>query len=933
LDVDMGRAAASAAAAAAAAAAALLAPVAAQRTETSLNTGVWLFRPGDDLPWVCGPPTPTAADFDVDLSGVQLTGLNEAPAGGASPDACAAQCGCTCQAWQWQDGGGCWTGFLESLGPTNWVSNETGWVGGGRLHPAVPPAQAAGPAAPGFNHVGAGFTPVTLPHDYLAGAVPVYSDNVIEQRHGYVPLAPAWYVANLTVPESAAGGSVELYFGGAYRAATIFLNGGFLAHHQSGYTSFSVWLHNASTPLGYGPAAPNLLAVHLQVDAAFAEGWYFEPGGLHRGVTLITHAAPVRIVPHGVFVPAFLNGSVSAPAGPDGPQTADAYAAPTTDVANDGDGPAAWAVTTAIVGPDGAVAGSATSTGTAPPRSLARVAQTIALPAAALWFPAASPDAPDRPLYTAVTTVTVNGSTVVDAVNTTFGIRRVVFDPNAGLSINGFPLRIRGASMHADFAGCGAALPPRVHAYRVRRLQEMGGNGWRTAHQPVAEEMLAVADARGLMVWAENRFLRRLAPVIQDAADMVARDRNHPSIVIWSLCNENGCLEDPGMEGAIAPAVAGSAVASLYKDAMYPLDGTRPITANTHALIDEPGTILNALDVLGVTYDYDAYDTLHQARPFTPVMGGESGSCTTDRGFYPDDDDASGHVSSYGPLGCMGPAWTSVVSRPWVAGNFLWSGASYGGESSWPAVRSHYGVIDTAGFGTPSEGWYAAWWGVEAGHAGAAALVTVFPAWTLPGYEGKPVTVVAYAAAATVQLFVNGAPAGGGPVPMPAYGYVSWPGVVYAPGNLTVVSYASDGSVLGSATSVTAGPPASLALTVDFPGAGAGGALVGDGVDVALLRVAVVDAAGAVVPPANNTITFTVTGAGALYGVGNGDPACHTSGKAAAVSAYVGLARAIVQAASVPPGASAALNVTVTATSPGLPPATVVVPVVPPAAA
>jgi beta-galactosidase len=438
-----------------------------------------------------------------------------------------------------------------------------------------------------------------------------------------------------------------------------------------------------------------------------------------------------------------------------------------------------------------------------------RVTQTIPLASAALWFPTNRPDGLKAPMYTLVSNLTVDG-VAVDVVRTPFGVREVDFDAQNGLFINGFPLRIRGLSMHTDFAGVGVALPPELEAYRMQRLLDMGANGWRTAHCPVNPGILDLADKRGVLVWLENRFLRAFGPSVQEAVDMVRQNRNHPSVFLYSLCNENGCLEGEGYEFAPPGAIAGAAVAQMYKDAMYELDGTRPITANTHALADQPGTILDALNVLGVTYDYNAYDALHERYPFKTLMGGESASCVSDRAFREADNDTAGWVSSYDPLGCTGPAWSpAVTARPFVAGNFVWAGQDYAGESEWPAVSSHYGVLDLQGMAKPSYFWYRAWWGLEAGHPGAGSRVFAFPAWSFaPGtMEGQTVQVVAYAAAAAVQLYLNGV-AVGGVQAMPQYGYVSWPAVPFTPGNMTVVSLTADGSVAGiSRPSRVARPP------------------------------------------------------------------------------------------------------------------------------
>jgi beta-galactosidase len=931
-------------------AAAPVRPALGGRVGADFNGG-WRFQAGVDPAYVACTPA-TGAVFPVDLTGVWLTGLNAAPAA-KDAAACAAACAavCTCQAWQWDAAGGqgCWTGLLQALGPSNWNTNGSGWVGAGRYGPAVPPSpQTAGPAAPGYDD--AGWLNVTLPHDYLSYGTPVYSADVTEQRHGYVPFSDGWYRKTFTVPAEWAGALVRLHFGGVYRSWDLFLDGVWLGHHESGYTAAGWWVHNA-TPGGLAPGVPHVVAVHVD-GTTFQEGWYWEGAGITRDVTLTAvtpeggaAAAAVSIVPDGVFVRSAVGYPVAGTAF--GPQTADVTVLPTVDVANDGAGEAAAVVLTCTVtDPAGAVVATVETAPLAlPPGGWARLAPAIPLKDAQLWFPAGSASDPDRPLYTLTTSLAVGG-VAVDDVDTVFGIRDAVFTPDRGLLVNGFPVKVTGMAMHGDFGGSGMGVPANLVRYRVARLQETGGLGWRTAHNPPDAPLLDTTDARGVLVWVENRLLRAPAPgapFLDDAAAMVRAARNHPSVFIYSLCNENGCLEAPGAEGATAPAVAGAAVAAAYAGAMRPLDATRPITGNTHALLDQPGTILDALDVLGVTYDYGAYDSLHAARPFTPVMGGEAASCVSDRGFSAGDNGTAGTVGSYDPLGCTGPAWAAAATRPWIAGNFEWAGADYGGESEWPAVSSHYGTLDLCGFDKPSAGWYRAWWGGPRGGTpdgsppGNATELTAFPEWDGAGFPADgTVSVVAFTSAPGASLAVNGVPVGGpdAVVPVPRWGYARWDGVRWAPGNYTVTALTNaSGSWVPVAThtSVTPGATAGLALSVAWPGSGPGGALLADGADAALVTVAAVDGGGRVVTSDSATnVTFAVSGGPVLVsGSCSGFPADHVSLRAPHRVLYAGLARVTLRSvldAGVAPGTV----VTLTATAPGLPPATLSLPVAAP---
>jgi beta-galactosidase len=916
----------------------------AQRTTTSFNDG-WVFHAGDDIPWPCAGADGGASDYPVDLTNVQLTGLTNGPANATDPESCRAACGCTCQAWQWgngENGSGCWLGLLQSLGPSNWVTNVWGWVGGGRYRPATPASpQTYGPASVGYND-SATFVPVQLPHDYIAPGTPTYSTDTVLQRHGYLPIFPAWYRKTFVLPQAWQTPTtlVRLRFNGVLRSSAIFLQGNFLLHHESGYTSFDVWLHNA-TGVDFG--VPITLAVHVD-PLTFSEGWYMEGGGIVRDVELVVVAgggSGVSIAPFGVQVVSNLAGPVTAssPNPYDGPQTAAATVAPNTDVSNAGSAPVSFTVTSSVLDQaTGAVlATDTTAPATLPAGGWTRVSQSLSLPSARLWFPAQNASSPPSALYTLATVVNTLPSSssaaaapvLADSVNTTFGIRNAIFDANTGLLINGFPVKLTGFAMHQDFGGCGAAVPANVVRFRVQRLLELGANAWRTAHQPPDPLVLDETDRRGVLVWEENRLFRADPAFQQDAQDMVLRDRNHPSILLWSLCNENGCLEAPGMEGAIAPSVAGAAVATAFMSAMFAADGTRPVTGNTHALIDQPGTILDALDVLGVTYDEQAYDTLHEARPWVPVMGGEAGSCVSDRGFSPADNDTAGTVGSYDPLGCSGPAWAGAAQRPWIAGNFLWAGADYAGESMWPAISSHYGIIDLCGFPKPVAHAYSTWWGgPRTGPGGQPvgdpASLFAYPAWDGAGYPSSGVvTLVAYSSAALVGLVVNGEALAN--VSVGQFGYAQWDNVRYEPGSYTVTAFGNttDGQapVLATYSSVTPGAATALNLTLAWPGSSAdgSGALVTDGLDTVLLTASALDAAGTLASPSDALVTWNVTGPAVLYGLCNGNPTDHTPVKGEARALYAGLSRAVVQSTAAGPGGGV---VTVTVTSPGLAPAT-----------
>jgi beta-galactosidase len=424
------------------------------------------------------------------------------------------------------------------------------------------------------------------------------------------------------VPSSAQGLLVWLTFDGVFRSCDVYLNGAFVMHHEEGYTSFHAYIHNASAPLLFGDT-DNVIAVY--VDASDHELWAYEGAGIYRHVWLET-AGVVSAVPWGFAAPTFVTGNIT---GDDasGPQTTDgAVFAPTLDVHNADAVVANGTVTFELreVGGSDAAVVTATAPFSLSPGGWSRVAlgvtgaQTIAFGSAAspvrLWNTAARP-----PLYDATATVTVGGA-VVDEVTARIGVRSAVFDPSRGFVLNGVPVKMKGTANHIGFGPVGAAVPDRVAAFQVATLRAVGANAWRTAHNPVAPELLDACDESGMLVWEENRFVTagvqpslrssssrsneggasssdnantvrdvgvssgsstRWTPptggvadprLLQDAQDMALRDRNHPSIVVWSLCNELGCVAgDPN----------GAVLAEQFKEAIGAADKTRPITGNT----------------------------------------------------------------------------------------------------------------------------------------------------------------------------------------------------------------------------------------------------------------------------------------------------------------------------------------------------------------
>ena len=534
-------------------------------------------------------------------------------------------------------------------------------------------------------------------------------------------------------------------------------------------------------------------------------------------------------------------------------------------------------------------------------------------------------------------TVLIEGN-VVDAVSIKIGVRSATFDARDGFVLNGVKVYLKGTSNHLGFGGVGMAVPDRVAEFQIATLRRMGSNAWRTAHNPVAPEMLDLADRYGLLVWSENRFitsgvqpiasLRRQRPedaaaaftpdkpvdppdarLLRDAQDMVLRDRNHPSIVIWSLCNELGC---------VANDEDGHFRAAAFKRVIYEADQSRPITGNTVQTPYLSGAFVDAfsqmMDVQSFSYEPEVMPLYHAQAPWKAVGNGEAGACPSDRGYYGETNPRAGHVSPAekggqpiaipGVFACAAASWNVSGSLRYSFGAFVWTGFDYIGETyplGWPDVSSHYGMHDLAGFAKDSVGYYTAWWrDADATTSECANLDSVdlwiAPSdWTQPVPVGTPVDVFVSTCAASVELFVNGARQGRSQ-PVPRLGYALWPSVVFEPGNITAVGYSPSGRVLASRTILTAQQPSRLRAWVeDIYVSRNGTVIAADGQDVAIIGVALEDANGILVPDADVNVTFTIIeGPAVVIAVANGDPADHSPFHATWRLTFHGLARAFI---------------------------------------
>jgi beta-galactosidase len=729
------------------------------------------------------------------------------------------------------------------------------------------------------NYDDSGWRQINLPHDW---AVELPFNSSADGNHGYKPVGSpgfttnniGWYRRTFTLPSNYSGQALWLQFDGVYRNCLVWLNGHILGRNVSGYESFYLDV----TPYG-NPGGTNVLVV--RVDANRFEGWFYEGAGIYRHVWL-TAENPVHVAQWGTYA------ATTSLAGSNATVTVQ------TEVTNQsGVATVNGSLTSLILDANRNTVATVTS-----PLSLAAGGDLIVTQAVAFNANLWSPQTPY--LYQLATTVS-NQSTMADVCNISFGVRTVAFDATNGLFLNGQHVFIQGMANHQDHAGVGSAVPDRVQYYRIERLKEMGVTGYRTAHNEPAAETLDACDRLGMLVLDENRRFGTNAEPLSQLSRLIRRDRNHPSVFAWSLCNEETAWQGDGTTGAV--------LIQVMQNVAHSLDPSRKCTAAIN--FGWLGGFSTVLDVTGFNYEkYGNLDCFHRDAPALPGMGTEVSALLTTRGKYyvetanrymwaydivlQNGDYGFGYTFNFGQ-----PAqtwWPRYTARPWLGGGFVWTGFDYRGETtpySYPAINAGSGVMDTCGFFKDEAYYYQANWT-------AKPMLHVLPHWNWA--TGTNVNVWIYGNCDAVELFTNNVSLGR--KLLNPQNHVEW-NVPWAPGTLKAIGYSHLVPVATNSwtTSVT---PTVIALWPDRS------TILADGRDVSVVTVAALDAQGNIVRTATNTIGFAVNG-GAIIGVGNGNPSSLEADKGTQRSLFGGLAQVIVQSTNVPG------SITLTATANGLP--------------
>jgi beta-galactosidase len=785
------------------------------------------------------------------------------------------------------------------------VSFDAGW--------RFSKGDAAGAERPAFDD--GSWRALDLPHDW---AIEGPFDPGISPHQGSLPFfGVAWYRKRFTVPDAARGRHYALEIDGAMSNATVFLNGRELGGRPYGYIGFALDL----TPhLVFG--GENVLAVRLAPEPESSR-WY--PGaGLYRHVW-IDATGPVHVERWGTYV--------TTPA----VDQAGATVAIRTELRNREAQPASVRLETTILDAEGREVARSASQPTLPPAGVAATLARITLPRPVRWDI-------DRPyLYRAVSTVE-RGGAVLDRYTTPFGVRTIEWGPGKGFVLNGRRVPIRGVCNHHDLGALGAAVSRRAIERQLEILRRMGTNAIRTSHNPPAPELLDAADRMGFLVVDEAFDMWGMTKVKnghgkyfaewseRDLRDMVRRDRNHPSVVMWSIGNEilEQSKEDGWMEAR--------RLTGICRDE----DPTRPVTAGFNQAENAiRNKLADEVDVPGFNYGVRLYGKILADHPGWTIVGAETASCVSSRGVYhlpieKYEKHPSLQVTSYDVVSppwayCPDVEFAGLEQAPDVLGEFVWTGFDYLGEPTpyfawdkprddkdWPARSSYFGVVDLAGFPKDRFFLYQSQWTDGA----TAPMVHVLPHWSWAGREGQPIPVMAYTNAEEVDLLLNGRSLGrkrkgAEPVEIPVGAKISedlrfltkyrivWQ-VPYAAGTLEAVAY-NGGKQVATHRVRTAGSPARVVLQPDRS------RIRADGEDLSFLTVRIEDTGGTLVPGADRLVRFAVEGAGRIAAVDNGNPASLEPFQADHRKAWSGLALLVVRSKRGEPG-----PIRVTATSDGL---------------
>ncbi|MEZ4839773.1 beta-galactosidase GalA [Flavobacterium sp.] len=703
------------------------------------------------------------------------------------------------------------------------------------------------------------WTTLNVPHDWAVELPFVKSSTHEMDTHGYKPIGSiypetsiGWYRKHFLVDKKNEGKHFEIQFDGIYRNAAIWLNGFYVGTNFSGYVGNT---YNITDYINFD--GDNVLVV--RVDATQSEGWFYEGAGIYRHVWLNVRNK-VHIPTDGLFVHS---------------EISDRKASITieTEIENKSLSPSSAVVFSYITDRNGKpIAQTTEQKVSLAVNGKTTVKQQVNLNNIMRW-------SLENPYLYKVISVIKQNNKVVDQRKVNFGLRTIDFDAKKGFFLNGKHVKIKGTNNHQDHAGIGSALPDFMQYYRIKLLKEMGSNAYRASHNAPTKELLEACDSLGMLVVDEQRLLNSSAEYVDQFKRLIKRDRNHPSIILWSIGNEEQNIQGNEYGKRIALSLL-----AIQKE----LDPTRTSTYAADMANEYKG-VNEVIPIRGFNYREYAVADYHKDHPTQPLLGTEMGSTVTTRGIYTKDE-----IRAYVPdQDITHPWWASKAETWWKLaaeneywlGGFVWTGFDYRGEPTpykWPNISSHFGILDVCGFPKNIYYYYKSWWTNE-------AILHISPHWNWPDKIGQSIDVWVNTNADEVELILNGKSLG--KKVMPRNSHLKW-NVIYEPGTLEAVAY-KNGEKLTSKVETTGVATAVIATASKTK-------LLADGQDGVVVNISIVDEKGLEVPDANNMVYFTLLGDGQIIGVGNGDPSSHEPDKCRAGawqrSAFNGKCQVILQA-------------------------------------
>ena len=705
---------------------------------------------------------------------------------------------------------------------------------------------AGGPASANFDD--SEWEEVDLPRDWVVKKEFVQTGS---PNQGYKERGIGWYRLRFGLSQEDKEKQILLEFEGMSVDAQIYVNGSIMKHSYSGYNSFCV---DITDIVNFG-VVPNTIAI--RIDATAWEGWWYEGAGIYRNVWMIKKS-PVHIKHNGVF------------AKPEKLEENQWKLHLDTELENSFEFFRQVTIINTLMDGENQIIGECTNELRVEAFESTTYHQELLVKNPMIW------DVEEPNLYQVRTVICYDGKEQDYQVQS-IGFRTIALLADSGFWLNGKNIKLKGFCNHQDHAGVGVAVPYTVKEWRVKKLKELGANAYRCSHNP-DPEILEICDRIGLVVMEENRTYNSSQEVLEGVREIVKNARNHPSVVLYSIFNEE----------PLQGTEKGRRMAGKLQATVKALDSTRPVLGAFNGGYMEEQGAATILDAVGINYNPKRYDDFHAKYPNIPLIGSETASALMVRGEYETDWNAH-TIASYDddtvPWGTtVKDTWRYVNERPFVAGSFVWTGFDYRGEPTpfeWPSVGTFFGTYDSCGFEKDACYFYRAFWKKE-------PMVHLISPWCdrkkMEDHKEKMIRVMTVTNCEQVELFVNGVSMGR-KIPDPYDQAEYW--IPKATGELKLIGYNKEVPVAED-VQLTAQEPERLLMENEVPD------ITDSGMDAAVINLSLVDKNGTVIPDSFELVTFEIEN-GRIIGVGNGDPNSHEPDVANYRSLFHGHAQVIVK--------------------------------------